>query len=286
MVSPFSSKKPYVLPPMKNASPEDHLFQIVDRPGGAEVDPSPYAGGPWNPAHQHGGAVSALLTRCLERIETPSPMRLARITIDMFRGVPLTPLRVETRVVRGGRRIQSVEAELFDGDRLVARASGLRIRVDAGMAELEALSPVDPEVGDPPAVVPDFEMRAGIGEIPPFVRAVEILPGRAERCGDLATTWARLRCGVVQGEATSPIVRLAALVDFASGTGNAMDYSIFSAINPDLSINVVREPRSEWIALRGVTYRAADGIGLSLATVHDAEGPIGRAQACLLLDRH
>ncbi len=271
---------------MKNASPEDHLFQIVDRPGGAEVQPSAYTGGPWNPGHQHGGAVSALLTRCLDRIEAPCPMRLTRITIDMFRGVPLTPLRVETRIVRAGRRIQSVEADLFDGDRQVARASGLRIRLDPSVAELEALSPVDPEVGDPPEAVPDFEMRAGIGEIPPFVRAVEIVPGRAERCGDLATTWTRLRCGVVQGEPTSPVVRLAALVDFASGTGNAMDYSKYSSINPDLSINLVREPRSEWIALRGVTYRAGDGIGLSLATVHDLAGPIGRAQACLLLDRH
>lgn len=270
---------------MKNARPEDHLFQIVDREGGALVQPSPYTGGPWNPEHQHGGAVSALLTRCLDRIATPGPMRLARITIDMFRGVPLTPLRVETRIVRGGRRIQAIEAELFDGERLVARASGLRIRVDDGVAELEALAPVDPEVGDPPAVVPDFDMRAGIGEIPPFVRAVEIVPGRAERCGDPATTWTRLRCGVVEGEPTSPVVRLAALVDFASGTGNAMDYTKYSSINPDLSINLVREPRSEWIALRGVTYRSGDGLGQSLATVHDLEGPIGRAQACLLLDR-
>lgn len=270
---------------MENAAPDDHLFRVTDHEGGADILCSPYAGGPWNPDHQHGGAVSALLTRSLERIESPSPMRLARITIDMFRGVPLTPLRVETRIVRGGRRIQSIEANLYDQDTLVARATGLRIRNNDSVSELEALPKLDPEVGPPPAIVPEFEMRSGLGEIPPFVRAVDLVPGQARECGEVATTWTRLRCQIVEGEETSPIVRLAALVDFASGTGNAMDYSKYSSINPDLSIQILREPRSEWIALRGVTFRSGDGVGQSHSTVHDREGMIARAGACLLLDR-
>jgi hypothetical protein len=278
-------EKPYVLPAMKNAQPEDHLFRITDHEGGATVQPSPYTGGPWNAAHQHGGAVSALLARSLEKIEAPTPMRLARITIDMFRGVPLTPLRVATRIVRGGRRIQSIEADLFDGEVQVARATGLRIRNDDSVSELEALPGLDSEIGPPPEVAPEFDMQSGFGQIPPFVRAVELVPGRPRNCGEAATTWTRLRCSVVEGEETSPVVRLAALVDFASGTGNAMDYEKFSSINPDLSINVLREPRSDWIALRGVTYRAGDGVGQSQATIHDLEGPMAQVHACLLLDR-
>jgi hypothetical protein len=270
---------------MEKATPDDHLFRITDREDGADILCSPYAAGPWSPNHQHGGAVSALLTRSLERIECPSPMRLARITIDMFRGVPLTPLRVETQIVRGGRRIQSVDANLFDGDTLVARASGLRIRNDDSVSELGALPKLDPEVGPPPEVVPEFDMRVGLGEIPAFVRAVDLVPGRPRECGDVSTTWTRLRCQVVEGEKTSPVVRLAALVDFASGTGNAMDYAKYSSINPDLSIQILREPRSEWIALRGVTFRSEDGIGQSHSSVHDLEGMIARAGACLLLDR-
>jgi len=270
---------------MKNAQPDDHLFRITDRDGGADVQPSPYTGGPWNATHQHGGAVSALLTRSLDRIEAPTKMRLARITVDMFRGVPLTPLRIETRILRGGRRIQSVEANLFDGETQVARATGLRIRCDESVSELEALPGLDPEVGSPPEVVPEIDMRTSIGEIPPFVRAVEIVTGRPRKCGDPATTWARLRCRVVDGEETTPVVMLAALVDFVSGTGNAMDYRKYTSINPDLSINLLRDPRSDWLALRGVTFRAGDGVGQSHATVHDLEGPVAQAQACLLLDR-
>ena len=270
---------------MENARPEDNLFQIKDYEGGADVQPLPYTGGPWNPDHLHGGAVAALITRCLDRIECPAPMRLARITIDMFRGVPLAPLRVETRIVRAGRRIQSVEANLFDGDRQVARGTGLRIRNDDRVSELEAIPLIDPEIGPAPTVVPQFDMRVGVGELPAFVRAVELVPGRPRECGELATTWTRLRCGVVEGETTSPLVQLAALVDFASGTGNLMDYAKYSSINPDLSINVLCEPRSDWIALRGVTHRSADGIGQSHSAVHDLQGQIGYAMACLLLDQ-
>ena len=84
----------------------------------------------------------------------------------------------------------------------------------------------------------------------------------------------------------SPTVQLAALADFASGTGNAMDYAKFSSINPDLSIHVLREPRSDWLAIRGITLRAADGIGQSAGVVYDLEGEVARVSASLLLDRH
>ena len=46
---------------MQNATPNDSLFHIEDGDHESLVTPSPYAGGPWNPDHQHGGAVSGLL---------------------------------------------------------------------------------------------------------------------------------------------------------------------------------------------------------------------------------
>jgi len=82
-----------------------------------------------------------------------------------------------------------------------------------------------------------------------------------------------------------PILQLATLSDFASGTGNDMDYSKYTSINPDLTIHVLREPRSEWIGFRGLTRRAKDGIGQSHATIHDLDGPIANVSASLLLDR-
>ena len=79
-------------------------------------------------------------------------------------------------------------------------------------------------------------------------------------------------------------MRLATLVDFVSVTGNAMDYTKYTSINPDLTIHVLREPRSDWIGIRGTTLRAIDGVGQSSGHVYDLEGEVAQVQASLLLD--
>ncbi len=275
---------------MKKAENDDALFErkgteTRDDAETLEIHCTPYAGGPWNPDHQHGGAVSALVAYAVDRMPSPVPMRLARFSVDMFRGVPLSPLWVETRITRGGRRIQGLETTIYDGGTPVTRATALRVRTTDALTELDAPIASAEDLGAPPEVVPEFEMRSGFGRIPPFVMACDLVPGHAGVCGEPSFTWARLRARVVAGEETTPVVGLAAVVDFASGTGNAMDYERYTSINPDLSVHVVREPCSDWIGLRGVTTRSADGIGLSSATINDAEGVIGRASATLLLDR-
>lgn len=273
---------------MSQASPEDGLFRVIDD---HEVDdltrvlPTRFAGGPWNPSHQHGGAVAGLLTRAMHRMPSPVPMRLSRITVEMFRGVPMTPLRVETRVVRAGRRIQSVEANLFDKETQVARATGLRVRLDDGLAELATSDAPDPSLGRPPeGPVPAHRAPEGFEMPPGFIHAVDFV--RPEPVdGQPNHVWVRLRCRLIEGEETPPIERFATLADFASGTGNAMDYTRYTSINPDLTMHVLREPRSDWLGIVGHTRRAVDGIGQSTATIHDLEGPIAIAQATLLLDR-
>jgi len=270
---------------MDPADPNDSLFRAVETDDGPRMIPSSLTGGPWNPEHQHGGPVCGLLTRALDRLDSPVPMRLARITLEMFRGVPLRPLRVEPEVLRAGRRIQGVEARLFAGDTLVARATGLRIRKTDALPEMFTSAGRDPELGDPPEGVPERQGDFDAPWDPGFARAVDIKTEMATECGVPASLWARLRCGVVEGEETTPMLRLATLVDFASGTGNAMDYMKYTSINPDLTIHVLREPTSDWIGMRGTTLRAADGIGQSASIVYDLEGPVARVQASLLLDR-
>lgn len=269
----------------EKAGPDEAIFRTEETPEGTRILPSPLSGGPWNPDHQHGGAVSGLLTRALDRIESPVPMRLVRITVEMFRGVPLRPLRIETRTTRAGKRIQSVEADLFDGATQVARATGLRIRMDESLAELAAGAEHVPEIGPKPETIVPHRPEMGLERVPGFIRAVDIQVDRPTESGLPAHVWSRLRCRLMEDEPTAPIVQLAAIADFASGTGNVLDYTRHTSINPDLSIHVLREPRSDWIGMRGITLRAVDGVGASSAELFDLEGPIGRAQASLLLDR-
>lgn len=273
---------------LEKARPEDGIFRALPEEG--HFLPSPLSGGPWDPKFQHGGAVSGLLARSLDRMPAPVPMRIARLTIEMFRGVPLTPLRVETRVVRGGKRIQSVEANLFDGTTQVARATALRMRRDDKLADIASQAPLGPEIPRRPDIVLSLatarRFADGAIPIPGFVRSVELSSFQTSvREGMPATVWARLLCRVVEGEDPSPTVRLATLVDFASGTGSPLDYTRWTSINPDLSIHVLREPRTEWIAIHGTTNFGDDGTGQSSATIYDEEGLVARVQACLLLDR-
>ena len=98
----------------------------------------------------------------------------------------------------------------------------------------------------------------------------------------LATT---VRVPLVEGEAVTPLVRLATLCDFASGAGNALDFTRFTSINPDLSLHVLREPRGEWIGIAAQSEIEADGVGQSHATLFDAEGAVARALVSLLVER-
>ena len=70
---------------------------------------------------------AALLAHLVERFE-PSATQVARLTIELLRPVPLVPLRVETHMIRPGKKVQLVGASLFADDTEVVRASAWRIR--------------------------------------------------------------------------------------------------------------------------------------------------------------
>src|SRR5260370_41528103 len=68
--------------------------------------PTELARGPWSPDAQHGGAPAALLARALERAD-PGPARfVSRLTVELLRPVPLTPIEVRTRTLRPGKKVQ------------------------------------------------------------------------------------------------------------------------------------------------------------------------------------
>ena len=84
----------------------------------------------WSEEVQHGGPPVGLLARAIERVPTSVPMQVVRLTVDLYRPVPIdSPIYAETHVVRDGRRIQVVDASLFADGGPVARASALKIRM-------------------------------------------------------------------------------------------------------------------------------------------------------------
>ena len=81
-------------------------MEPIFRVDGDRVVTSPDAAGPWDPRMQHGSAPAALVVWAAEAIPTPVPMRIARVTIDLMRPVPVAPLTVSSEILRDGRTIQ------------------------------------------------------------------------------------------------------------------------------------------------------------------------------------
>ncbi|MCU1344136.1 MAG: thioesterase family protein, partial [Acidimicrobiia bacterium] len=138
--------------------------------------PSILAQGPWNPDAQHGGPVAALLAWLMEQVPSAAPMQFVRVTVDLMREVPIAPLTVSTRVVRAGRRIAVLEAALIHNGREVARASGLRMRLNDVPLEYNAAyhrDEFDTPPGDVDPAAPEFERPPG-AHVAGILRVTEI----------------------------------------------------------------------------------------------------------------
>lgn len=267
------------------ALPDAEAIYVRD---GAHVVPTERARGPWDPRAQHGGAPAALLASVLERLPVPgaasAPLRVARLTVELLRPVPLAPLAVSASVLRPGLRVALVEAELADAAGPVARATALRIRRAEG-----AVPEVAPAGATPAASRPGPQAAAGPpgAEAPTFGSdgmEIRFAAGAFEHPGP-AVAWMRLRVPLVAGEHTSPFARAAAVADFGNGISAALPWAQYVFINPDLTVYLDREPAGEWLAIASETTVRADGTGRTDSVLSDGDGPVGRATQALYVAR-
>src|SRR4029078_10803366 len=106
---------------------------------GKDVVTSPHAAGPWDPSMQHGSPPAALVVWAAEKIPTQVAMRVARVTVDLMRPVPVAPLTVESEVLREGRKIQLCAVRLLAQGVVVVSATVLKIKVQGGELPPEAV---------------------------------------------------------------------------------------------------------------------------------------------------
>ncbi len=245
--------------------------------------PSEHTRGPWDPRSQHGGAPAALLARCVEQVEAPLPMDTARITVELLRPVPVdAPVRVQTRLVRPGKKVQLVEAvmTLRDGTEL-CRAVALRIR-HAEIAPPHsgydaAATPPPPETGTLQLGIGGEKAFAVTGVELRFVRGVFMQPGPA-------TVWIRLRMPVLPGETPSGMQRACAAADFGNGVSSVHEWGKTLFINPDLTVYLSRQPAGEWICIDSVTHPGPHGRALAESQLFDLDGVVGRSLQALLVE--
>lgn len=83
--------------------------------GEGRFTPTEHARGPWDPQALHGGAPATLIARAFERMQPGADLPFARLSFSFLRPIPMAPLQLRTRVLRPGRRVQELEAELLAG---------------------------------------------------------------------------------------------------------------------------------------------------------------------------
>jgi hypothetical protein len=237
--------------------------------------------GPWDSSSQHAGPPAALTARAIDALEPGDEMRIARFTFEIFRAIPVAPLRVDARVTRPGKRVQFAEAELRTGDdTLIARAGAWRIRTDE--ASVPAVGD-DPLPFSPPgsaAVLPIYDP----GSERSYFRAMEVRFARGAwfEYGP-ATAWMRMRVALVENEAPSPLTRLLVAADSGNGISSAISFGEYLFINTELTAHLMRHPASEWVALDAVTRIATDGVGHTSTELWDERGRLGAANQSLLV---
>lgn len=252
------------------------------------VESTPLANAGWYENGQHGGVVAALLGRAVEATPSLAPMEVARLTVELFRVVPVVPLHTRSEVIREGKRIQAVAAYLSaaDGTEL-ARAVGLRLRTtQVDLSEAAAPTAVThPEPADLPS--PDMT-RWGIGPVGQVLyhrHAVEVreIDGGFAHTGP-GSMWMRLKTPLVAGEDLTPLTRAVVVGDFVNGLSRLGDGHRYLFMNADLTIHLQRLPRGDWVGLSAESTWDPGGRGVATGTIFDPDGAVGRSTQTLFLD--
>lgn len=269
---------------------------------GERLEPTEQARGPWDPRALHGGAPAALITAAFESLQPGAELRIARLGFEFLRPIPMAPLTLSTRIVRPGRRVQELAAELSapvasGGEQVVVRASALRVQeissevAGAATPAHDAGAPI-PETGapgqhaampPPDAGKPVLFSLSGSEEASFAASAMEMRWLDDPRALGPGRVWMRLRHPLLPGEELTPLARLAATADFGNGVSAALPFDRFLFINADLTVHLQRQPQGEWIGLDARTLLRDGGTGLSESVLHDVHGPVGRAFQTLVV---
>lgn len=236
----------------------------------------------WDPAIQHGSPPLALLTKAIEELMAGSGLRVGRLTLDILGAIPVAPVRVRAWVDRPGARISLAVAEMAaarpDGSwRAVARVSAwLLATSDTADVATDRYPPlVEGEAAD---TAHDWEGAPGY---------LESVTWRRQRAldGGASVVWMSPLTPIVDDEETTPVQRLAQVVDSANGAGAALDPTRFVFMNTDTAVHLHRVPVGSDFALRARGSIGPDGVGVTTAEIFDRQGFIGTSAQTLLVLR-
>jgi hypothetical protein len=247
-------------------------------PDGDRFVPTPIARGPWNPQSLHGRVIAGLLGQEIERRHGGPDYLPARLTVDMYRLPDLSPVWVETRIVRDGFRIKVIDAEFFSAGVSMARATCQLLR-RTETPEGEVWKPPTWDAPAPDEIEPPSDTRAGMGGM----WAVRPISGAFGSVGQ-KRAWLKEIRPLVGGVALTPFVRVAVAADFASPFANSGSGGL-GYINSDVTVYLHRPLEGDWLGFEVVNHQATDGVAIGECWLYDQTGPIGSASVAALTQR-
>ena len=220
--------------------------------GDGRYESTIHAQGAWNPQEQHMAPVSGIMVRELEGFAPRPDLRMARISFDILGMIPGGEFSIECTVLRPGKTIELVQAEMIANGRTAVRATAWRLQRS------------------------DTTAVAGLGDVAMPPRVPGTVPGRGQ-------AWLRGRYPMVEGETTADLVKLIGVADTANGIAPriAPGEGTYIYPNTDLSLHLYREPEGEWLGLDTSVTFGSDGIGLTSSVLNDYKGTFGRAEQIL-----
>jgi hypothetical protein len=257
-----------------------HVHTVFFEPAGPDSYRATAAtAGPWSAQAQHGGPPSALAARAMQLHQPDDGMRLARISVDILRPVPVATVTLRTRMLRPGRRVALLETVMESAGQEVLVARGWRI---ARSAEVPVIGDGVPLPGIPAGErVPYF---AGTGHLDGYLSVIDwrFVYGGFDSQGP-CQAWGRSRIPLLPGEELTPMGRTLLLADSGSGISMTLDPAKFLFINVDLTVVLQRDPEGDWLLLDSVTTMGGQGTGLARTQLCDQAGAVGTGVQTLLV---
>lgn len=243
------------------------------RPAIGGLVPTGIAVSPHAENAQHGSAVAALVARAAERVDSPVPMDIVRMTVDLSRRVPVGLTHVETNLRRAGKRVQVIEAIVCVDGQPYSRSEVVRMRSG------DVIEPADlPEREDVVVEDPSAALRVRPWGDSPFM--IGIAPSFEVWERSSARYWLTIDDQLIEGEAMSPFVRAAAAADVSLSGGRLLpDYA---STNVDLHIAFHRPPVGTRFRIDSEIQVNPRGWGSSSSTLSDCRGRVASLTKSIL----
>lgn len=245
--------------------------------GDGRFESTIHAQGAWNPHEQHMAPVSGILTHSIQQFQPRGELRLARISFDILGLIPDGEFEVVTRMLRPGRTIELVQAELVSGGRTAVRATAWRLQ----RSDTTLVSGIEDErMPGPDESAETLDLTEWPGG---YIRSIDIRPAPGHGSGR-GRVWLRTAHPLVDVP-FSDLARLVGLIDTSNGIATRVrpGPGSFMFPNVDLQVHLYREPGGQWLGLQNSVSFGPDGIGLTSTVLHDVTGPFGRAEQILTI---